>query len=226
VLLSLDTRFSGNVYIIRCNGRIVAGDELKSMEAALDLGAREFVRIVLHLGEVSRLDSMGLGLLVRYIVRLRKRGGDIRFADPPPFITALLKLTMLSIVLEAYAAESDAVASFAKQPSTRKTLEKQGPHVLVVDEVADMCVFLTTVLKQHGFDVNSALCLRDAKVLLEAQNAEYIIVGPNAPKLPSEVVLSSLKALAPKAVPLQLGVDFNQLTALEATTRLLHMFVA
>ena len=45
---SLNSRVCGNVYIIQCKGRIVAGDEAKSLEGALHLGAREFARLVLH----------------------------------------------------------------------------------------------------------------------------------------------------------------------------------
>jgi anti-anti-sigma factor len=222
--LDLETYFFENVYIIQCSGRIVAGDEHKSLEVALELGAQQFHRMVLYLHELDRLDSTGLGLLVRYAVRDRKRGGDLRFAAPPAFVVDLLQLTMLSSLLEVYPTEKDAIISFSKRHSIPPSPEKRGTQVLVMDEVADMCVFITAVLKQHGFDVKSAGCLHDAKILLEAQGAEYIVVGPNAPQLPSEVVLGSLKAVAPKAYPLQLGADFKRLTALEATTRLLQMF--
>jgi hypothetical protein len=63
--LRLESRFCGNVYIIHCAGRIVLGDEVKALEAALDVGAREFLRIVLCVSEAERLDSVGIGLLVR-----------------------------------------------------------------------------------------------------------------------------------------------------------------
>ena len=52
-LLSLNSRFVGNVYIIRCSGRVILGDEVKALEAALDAGEREFTRFVVDLSEVS-----------------------------------------------------------------------------------------------------------------------------------------------------------------------------
>jgi anti-anti-sigma factor len=222
--LSLETRFSGNVYVIRCKGRMVAGEELTSLEKALDLGSHEFCRMVLDLGELDRLDSTGMGLLVRYIVKLRKRGGDLRFAAAAPFITTLFNLTMLSVIVEFYPTEEDAVASFAKKHPVVDFRQSQGTRVMVIDEVGDMCVFLTTILRQHGFAVSSAVCLRDARTLLDARNADYLVIGPNAPKLPFEEVLASLKTMAPQAVPLRLGADFKTLTALDATARLLEMF--
>jgi hypothetical protein len=46
MLLSLSSRFIGNVYIIQCKGRLVLDEEVKALEAALDQGAREFTRFV------------------------------------------------------------------------------------------------------------------------------------------------------------------------------------
>ncbi len=57
MLLSLKSRFVGNVYVIECVGRIVLGEEVKALEAALELAEREFTQIVLNLSEVNRLDS-------------------------------------------------------------------------------------------------------------------------------------------------------------------------
>src|ERR1035437_1409293 len=115
--LSLNSRFCGNVYIIQCRGRLVAGDEVKSLEGALEVGVREFSRLVLHVGEVDRLDSTGMGLLVRYAANTRKRGGDIRLAAPPPFVVTLLDVTKLSRVLQIHPTEEDAILSFLRERS-------------------------------------------------------------------------------------------------------------
>jgi hypothetical protein len=72
--LNLESHFVGNVYIIRCKGAIVAGDRFESLQMELDLGTHEFSRPVLDVRGTDRLDSFGVGLLVRYTVRLRKRG--------------------------------------------------------------------------------------------------------------------------------------------------------
>ena len=77
MLLTLKSRFVGNVYVIECAGRVVLGEEAKALETALEAGAREFTRIVLNLAEVSRLDSIAMGLLVRYAERLGKQGGGL-----------------------------------------------------------------------------------------------------------------------------------------------------
>lgn len=222
--LNLESRFCENVYIIQCTGRIVLGDEVKSLEATLDQSSRGYSHVVLSIGEVDRLDSIGLGLLVRYMTNLRKRGGDLRLAAPPPFVVNLLNMTMLSSVMQTHPTEQDAILSFLKKPSAQTAQEKRGPRVLVVDLSADLCVFVRTVLAQHSFDVKSASLVRDAKILLQAGDVDFILVGPSTPQLSSEAVALSLGAIAPKAAVLQLSADFKSRNAHEAAAILLEMF--
>ncbi len=224
MLLSLQSRLCGYIFVIHCLGRFVLGDEAKALETALDLAAREASRIVLHLRELDRLDSIGIGLLVRCAARLRKRGGDLRLAAPPPFVTALLKLTMLSSVLQAYPTEDDAILSFLTRPSAEKTHQKPAGRVLVLDQSADLCAFVRSVLTQHDFDVRSASLVRDAKILLQVDAVDYILISSDSPQLCSEPVVGSLKALVPKATTLQLAPDFKSRDALDATAVLLQLF--
>ena len=222
--LSLESRFCGNVYIIQCTGRIVLGEEVKSLETALEQSAREFSQLVLNVSEVSRLDSIGLGLLVRYMNNVRKRGGDLRLAAPPPFVAKLLDMTMLSSVVQVHATEQDAILSFLKKQSAHKAQEKLGPRVLVVDKSVDLCMFVKSILMQHGFDVKSASLVRDAKILLQVDDADFILVGPGTLQVSSETVAQMLGAVAPKATMLQLSADFKTRDAHEAAEVLLQMF--
>ena len=222
--LILKTRLCRNVQIVQCHGRIVAGDEVKSLEAALDMASREVPRIVLNVSDVDRVDSEGIGMLVRFAPRVRKRGGDLRLAAPPAFLTSLLELTMLTGILPANPTEADALLSFLKQAPAFKAHAQSGPHVLVVDQSADLCGFVSTVLTQQGFAVQSANYFHDAKILLQVDHVDYLLVGPDTAHLCYETVLGSLKALAPKATALQLAADFKCEDALEASETLLQLF--
>ncbi len=222
--LSLNTRFVGNVYIIRCTGRVILGDEVKALEAAFETGEREYTRFVVDLSEVSRLDSIAIGLLVRYAERMNKRGGGLRLATPPAFVQNLLNMTKLSGLLPSFATEEEAIVSFLKERPAEGTTARRGPRVMMVDESADLCVFVRTVLSRHGFDVRSTCSFRDAKILLSTDGTEYILVGPGSPQLPTETVVRSLTALAPTAKVMLLGADFKIRDAQEATDALLQMF--
>jgi anti-anti-sigma factor len=224
MLLSLATRFVGNVYIVRCTGRVILGEEVKALENALDAAAREFTRFVVDLGEVSRLDSIAMGLLVRHAERMNKLGGGMRLAAAPAFVTNLLHMTRLSNLLPSYATEEEAIVSFLKERPAQGPGERNGPRVLVVDESPDLCVFVRTVLARHGFDVRSTTSLRDAKILLNTNGAEYILVGPGTPQMPADTVVRSLTALVPGAKAMALAADFKIQDAEEATFALLQMF--
>jgi CheY-like chemotaxis protein len=185
---------------------------------------REFHRIVLNIAGVTRVDSSGVGLVVRYSANLRKRGGDLRLAAPPPFVTQLLDITMLNTVIDSYATEQEAIVSFLRLPSAPVTDDQAGHRVLVVDRSPDLGAFVRAVLSRHGYDVKSASLVSDAKVLLQVHPVDYILVGPGTPQMPSATVLAALKNLAPKATALQLTPEFRTFDAHQAAELLLEMF--
>jgi anti-anti-sigma factor len=224
MLLSLRSRFVGNVYIIECTGRVILGEEVKALEAAFESGSREFSRFVVNLTEVNRLDSIALGLLVRFAERMSRVGGGVRLAGSPPFVVNVLNMTKLSGMLLSYPTEEEAILSFLRQKAAKGPNDKTGPRVLVVDDSADLCVFVRTVLGQHGFDVKSTCSFRDAKILLGVDGVDYIVVGPGNPQLSADTVVNSLAALAPEAKVVRLDADFKIRDAREATDALLQLF--
>ncbi len=220
--LVLSSRHLGNVYIIQCKGRIAMGDEVKALDTALRFCTREFSRVVLNVAEVERLDSTGIGLLVRYATNLHKSGGDIRLAAPPEFMVTLLKLANLSNFLRIHTTEEEAIMSFLERHPVHKP-DKRGSRVLFFDQSPDLCAFVRAVLTQHGFDVQWTCNFGDAKILLRVENVDYILAGPGTPQLSSETALRGLSAVSPKATALHLAADFKTQDAHEATEALLHL---
>ena len=222
--LTLKSRFAGNVYVIRCTGPIVLGEEAKALGALLEERSPEFCRYVLNLEGLTRLDSIGVGLLVRYVDRFSRRGGGIRLAAAPAFVTKLLELTMLSDLLPQYPTEDEAIRSFLRQGAAQAQQGKRGPRVLLFDPSADLCIFVRSVLSRHGFDVHSACLFYDARIWLEVDGTEYILVGPGAAELTQGAAAKSLQALSPGARVLELDAEFESRDAGEATEELLRLF--
>jgi anti-anti-sigma factor len=222
--LTLSSRHCGNVIVIECNGRIAVGEEAGELDAALVRASRESSRLVLNVVGVDRLDSTGIGLIVRHATNLRKIGGDLRLASAPSFLSTLVSLANLSGYLQLYPTEDEAILSFLKHSPTRRTPASQGPRVLFFDQSADLCAFVRTVLAQHGFDVRSTSNFGDAKILLRVDDVDYVLVGPGTPQLSSESALKALRAVAPKAAALTLSSDFKGRDAGEAAETLLQMF--
>jgi len=209
--LSLDCRACGKVYVIKCVGRIVTGDEATTLQAALNRAVMEFRHIVLDVSETTRLDSNGIGLLVRFLSHTRNRGGDLRLAAPQPFLRTLLEVTKLSSIFRVYDSDEEAIVSFLKEPQELHPRTKgAGPLVLFVDRSPDLCAFVRTLLDHQGYVVVSTCRMRDARILLNASEVEYIVLGPDCAELASDNVVDSLKLLAPHAVTVQLERGFEK----------------
>ncbi len=222
--LSLDSRYCGRVFVIKCVGRIVTGEEITMLEACINRGLRESTRIVVQAGEVTRVDSTGMGLLVRFLSHTRNRGGDLRLATTPPFLDNLLRLTKLSTIFRIYDSEEEAIVSFLKEPGLAHTGDAHaGPLVLFVDQSPDLCAFVRTLLQHHGYEVLSTCRMHDAKTLLSAAKVDYIVLGPDSSFLPSDRAATSLKSLAPKASTVLLQNDFKHSDAEQAGLELLRL---
>jgi anti-sigma B factor antagonist len=65
-------------------------------------------RIIVDLGEVTFIDSSGLGALISGLKATRQAGGDLRIADVPEQVMTVLRLTNLDRVLRAHATVVDA----------------------------------------------------------------------------------------------------------------------
>lgn len=65
-------------------------------------------RIVVDLGQVTFIDSSGLGALIAGLKATRQAGGDLRIADVPEQVMTVLRLTNLDRVLRAHQSVADA----------------------------------------------------------------------------------------------------------------------
>ena len=167
-------------------------------------------RIVLDVADVSRVDSSGMGLLVRFLSRIKSNGGDLRLAAPQAFFVTLLQLTKLSTVFKTYDSEEEAIVSFLKEPAgVIKEAAPAGPLVLFVDQSPDLCAFVRKVLNGHGFEVASSCRLHDAKLLLNAADVSYLVLGPNCSQLPCDQVTAELVPVAKVAKLVQLPSGFQ-----------------
>ena len=221
--LVLESRHVGSVYVVRCAGRIVTGQEVALLEEALKRGLREFSRLVLNMGEVNYVDSSGMGLIVRFLWHTRTRGGDLRLAGPTPFVVKLLEITKLSAVFRIYPDEEAAIVSFLKEGvSAPAESTNTGPRVLFLDPTPDTCAFVRALLTRHGYRVLSTGLMGDAKILLTASSVDIIILGPDCGPLASQSTVNILQQLAPAARTVVLEKEFKSRAADEAGTALLE----
>src|ERR1700683_5746089 len=92
--LTLDVVRAGNAFVVRCDGKLVAGvnDILYVRVSQLMPDTK---RIVLDLTNLTRVDSMGLGTLVRLKVSSRSAGCSLELINLGKQVRQLLGVTNL-----------------------------------------------------------------------------------------------------------------------------------
>ncbi len=112
--LSVDTREVDGVVIVDLGGRITLGDESsgKLRKAVRDLLAQGNKKILLNLGEVSYIDSSGLGELVSSYSTASSQGASVKLLNLQKKVQDLLQITKLYTVFEVATSEADAILSF------------------------------------------------------------------------------------------------------------------
>jgi anti-sigma B factor antagonist len=93
-LLTLEVEIAGDVAVIKCHGKLVSGvtDVLYNQVSHLFPTAK---RIVLDLSDLTYMDSMGLGTLVRLYASTKSRGITLELVNLGKRIRELLSLTNL-----------------------------------------------------------------------------------------------------------------------------------
>lgn len=114
--LKIEEQNIEGVTVLRLSGRVTLGGESNQLRAKLrELLDRGVTRIVLDLGEVSYLDSAGLGTLVAGYTSGRSKGASVKLANLTKKISEQLSITKLVTVFEVYPDVEAAVNSF-RQP--------------------------------------------------------------------------------------------------------------
>ncbi len=119
--LALQSETVGKVVVIRCQGRIVTGDETLSLQQEIERHARATKKIVLQMAEVKYVDSGGLGALVRIAGVLRSYHGDLKLCQISSFVHQVLQATGLLKVFHTYALKKKPLtpSSKARNPTAR-----------------------------------------------------------------------------------------------------------
>jgi steroid delta-isomerase-like uncharacterized protein len=106
------------VIVVYLSGAILFREESTSLHIFVKDLLKKSRQIVLHLGEVTHIDSGGLGTLVALYVSARRFGGNIKLANLRSHANEVLQITKLVTVFEVFDQAEDAIASFNKATAT------------------------------------------------------------------------------------------------------------
>jgi anti-sigma B factor antagonist len=224
VRLSLDTREVGRVTIVHCNGRIVAGGESEALREHIVHLLRDRRSIVLHLGEVTFIDSSGLGTMVRIQTTTRQARGELKLCNVPEHVRKVLELSHLKQLFDTQESEEAAVAAFYRPGARAEEPASTGPSILCLDSNADVLAYLRELLRRAGYDVSTSSHRGDALMLMRATRFDLLLAGPDMTSSPA--TQQAFQAACAKLPVIELGSDFSTLDAGEASAGLLEKIEA
>lgn len=174
--LSIDSHRAGEITVLTCSGRIVEGVESATLQKRIDDLIAESPYIIIDLGGVEFIDSSGLGLLVRCLIRLESLHGLIRVCAASPRIAEAFRITGLNTLFKVFDSEAAAIAGFYDLPAGKRAVGADAT-ILCVEQSADVLAYVGQVLRQAGFVVITTTNLPDALTLLTATRPKVVVIS-------------------------------------------------
>lgn len=109
------TRQVDGVTIVDLSGRITLGEGSTMLrDIVRDMIAKGNKKILLNLGDVTYIDSSGIGELVSAFTTVRNGGGELKLLNLTKKVHDLLQITKLYTVFDIKDDEANAIQSFTK----------------------------------------------------------------------------------------------------------------
>ena len=215
--LALESRWVEEVAVVHCRGRIVAGEDVRSLRAEVERLMRETRHVVLHMEEVTGMDSSGLGVIIRLLGALRAAHGDLKLCKLSEQLRNVFQITNLLGVVQIFDSEEEAFRAFSgdARPAADSPAEPKT-RILCVDDSSDVLACLRVLLQREGYEVHTTNNLFDASTLSKAVRPGLVIVGPKIPPPPQEPLAAVFTRVDPKVQLLQLESGFSTAEAGEA----------
>jgi len=115
VTMKTSSRQVDGITILDLSGRITLGEgSVVLREAVKELSAKGQKQILLNLGNVTYIDSSGIGELVGAFTSIRNAGGDLKLLNLTKKVHDLLQITKLYTVFDVWDDEASAISSFVR----------------------------------------------------------------------------------------------------------------
>jgi len=103
------------VAVVDMSGRITLGEgSVVLRDTIRDLVGKGQKKILLNLGDVTYIDSSGIGELVSAFTDVRREGGELKLLNLTKKVHDLLQITKLYTVFDIKDDEATAIKAFAK----------------------------------------------------------------------------------------------------------------
>jgi anti-sigma B factor antagonist len=115
VSMKATNRQVDGVAVVDMSGRITLGEgSVVLRDTIRDLVGKGQKKILLNLGDVTYIDSSGIGELVSAFTAVRREGGELKLLNLTKKVHDLLQITKLYTVFDIKDDEATAIKAFAK----------------------------------------------------------------------------------------------------------------
>ena len=113
--MKASTRQMDGITVVDLSGRITLGEgSVVLRDTIRDLVGKGNKKILLNLGDVTYIDSSGIGELVSAFTTVRNQGGELKLLNLTKKVHDLLQITKLYTVFDVKDDEATAISAFAK----------------------------------------------------------------------------------------------------------------
>lgn len=221
--LRLESRPVGDVLVIQCHGRIVAGNEVFTLHARVADAIDKYGDVVLQLDQVEFIDSSGLGAMMRLVQAARAKSGDLKLSGVPAKVQKVLQMTNLLAQFEVYDSMEEAItAAYLGSRYSRGKTGDARPRLLCMYASNDVCTFLREVLCSAGYNAIATASIEDAQILLKATKAKLVVISARMQSIHGKPMRKILDEIDPAVGLLVLEDNFATEDPGEAAEKLLH----
>ncbi|MCU1311038.1 MAG: anti sigma b factor antagonist RsbV [Candidatus Angelobacter sp.] len=113
--LKSSTRNVDGITVLDLSGRITLGEgSVVLRDTIREILGKGEKKILLNLGDVTYIDSSGIGELVSAFTAVRKEGGELKLLNLTKKVHDLLQITKLYTVFDVKDDEAAAISSYTK----------------------------------------------------------------------------------------------------------------
>jgi anti-sigma B factor antagonist len=112
--MEMNERTVGDVTVLDVSGKVTVADGSDRMlsDKLRSLVQQNRKKLLLNLGNVTYVDSAGLGAIVHSYATVKNQGGSLKLLNVTGKLRDLLSITKLLTVFDTYDKEADAIKSF------------------------------------------------------------------------------------------------------------------
>jgi len=111
--MKIHQRNIDDIIVVDVDGNMTGGIETKEfnnkIKEIMETGKN---RIILNLGKVTWINSMGLGNIMAAFTTIKNKDGILKIANPSDSVRQLLELTYMISIIETYDEVHSAIDSF------------------------------------------------------------------------------------------------------------------